>query len=213
MKLFISGSKSISVLSDEVKSIIDEHIAMGTEFLVGDCYGVDAAVQIYLESKGYRNVAIYCSGETPRNNFATGAKVHSCAEKAVGLTGSEFHYVKDIQMANDCDQAIMIWDGKSKGTSENIRRIKELNKPYKVINRYQVFFRCRFPKKNGFFSFGTFFAKYRAWKRITSNANPLQNASSNQVKKARTPAFWWIWLLRRHSTQTNLSVAKTLSIC
>ena len=134
MKLFISGSKSISVLSDEVKSILDEHFAWGTEFLVGDCYGVDAAVQKYLDSKGYSNVTIYCSGETPRNNFVPEAKIHSCAEAAKGLTGSAFHYVKDIQMANDCDQAIMIWDGKSKGTGENIRRIKELNKPYRIIN-------------------------------------------------------------------------------
>ena len=133
MKLFISGSKSISVLSDELMSLLDSYIATGVEFLIGDCYGVDAAVQMYLDSKGYRNVTIYCSGETPRNNFVTGAKVCSCAEAAKGLTGREFHYVKDIQMANDCDQAIMIWDGKSKGTAENIRRIKELKKPYRII--------------------------------------------------------------------------------
>lgn len=135
MKLFISGSKSISILSDEVKAILDKYIVLGAEFLVGDCYGVDAAVQKYLESKGYRNVTIYCSGATPRNNFAPSAKICSCAENVVGLTGSAFHYLKDIQMANDCNQAIMIWDGKSKGTGENIRRIKELKKPYKVINR------------------------------------------------------------------------------
>ena len=133
MKLFISGSKSISVLSDELMSLLDSYIATGVEFLIGDCYGVDAAVQMYLDSKGYRNVTIYCSGETPRNNFVTGAKVCSCAEAAKGLTGREFHYVKDIQMANDCDQALMIWDGKSKGTAENIRRIKELKKPYRII--------------------------------------------------------------------------------
>ena len=135
MKLFISGSKSISILSDEVTVILDEHIALGTEFLVGDCYGVDAAVQMYLDSKGYSNVTIYCSGEKPRNNFVPSAKICACSEKAVGLTGSEFHYVKDIQMANDCDQAIMIWDGKSKGTGENIRRINESKKPYIVINQ------------------------------------------------------------------------------
>ncbi len=133
MKLFVSGSKSISVLPDEVKAILDEHIALGTEFLVGDCYGVDVAVQKYLETKGYRNVTIYCSGETPRNNFAPSAKVRSCAETAKGLTGSAFHYVKDIQMASDCDQALIIWNGKSKGTAENIRRIKELKKPYRII--------------------------------------------------------------------------------
>ena len=134
MKLFISGSKSISVLPDDAKQALNEYMANGTEILVGDCYGVDAAVQMYLDSKGYSNVIVYCSGETPRNNFVTGAKVCSYAEAAKGLTGSAFHYVKDIQMANDCDQAIMIWDGKSKGTAENIRRIKEMGKPYRIIN-------------------------------------------------------------------------------
>lgn len=134
MKLFISGSKSISVLSDDVKSALDDYMANGTEFLIGDCYGVDAAVQKYLESKGYRNVTIYCSGETPRNNFVTEAKVHSCAETVKGLTGSAFHYVKDLQMASDCDQTLIIWNGKSKGTRENIRRITEMEKPYRVID-------------------------------------------------------------------------------
>ena len=133
MKLFISGSKSISELPDEVKLLLDDHMANGTEFLVGDCYGVDAAVQKYLASKGYSKVTIYCSGETPRNNFATGVKVRSCAEASKGLTGRAFHYIKDIQMAKDCDQAIMIWDGKSAGTGENIRRIKELKKPYRIV--------------------------------------------------------------------------------
>ena len=112
MKLFISGSKSISKLPEKAKSLLDEHTALGTEFLVGDCYGVDAVVQKYLDSKGYSNVIVYCSGETPRNNFVTGAKVCSCAEAAKGLTGSAFQYVKDIQMAQDCDTALMIWDGK-----------------------------------------------------------------------------------------------------
>ena len=134
MRVFISGSKSISKLPEEVKSLLDEHIALGTEFLVGDCYGVDAAVQKYLESKGCGKVTIYCSGETPRNNFVMGAKVWPGAAAATGLTGSAFQYVKDIQMAQDCDTALMIWDGKSKGIAENIRRIKEMGKPYRIIN-------------------------------------------------------------------------------
>lgn len=134
MKVFISGSKSISALPEEVKSLLDSYIDTGAEILVGDCYGVDAAVQKYLESKGCGKVTIYCSGETPRNNFVTGAKVSSCAEAAKGLTGSAFQYVKDIQMAQDCDTALMIWDGKSNGTGENIRRVKEMGKPYRLIN-------------------------------------------------------------------------------
>ena len=133
MKIFISGSKSISKLPDLAKVFIDQFIENNDEILIGDCYGIDAVVQKYIESKGYSNVTVYCSGVTPRNNFTSAAKIHSCAEAAKGLTGSEFHYVKDIQMANDCDQALMIWDGKSKGTAENLKRIKEMGKPFVVI--------------------------------------------------------------------------------
>ena len=134
MKIFISGSKSISKLPELAKIFIDQFIENNDEILVGDCYGVDAVVQKYLDSKGYSNVTIYCSGETPRNNFVTGAKVRSCAEAAKGLTRSAFHYVKDIQMTQDCDQALVVWVGKSKGTDENIRRIKEMGKQYRIIN-------------------------------------------------------------------------------
>lgn len=133
MKIFISGSKSISSLPELAKIFIDQFIENNDEILIGDCYGVDAVVQKYLEFKGFNNVTIYCSGEMPRNNFVMGAKVCSCAEAAKGLTDSDFHYVKDIQMANNCDQALMIWDGKSKGTAENLKRIKEMGKPFVVI--------------------------------------------------------------------------------
>lgn len=133
MKIFISGSKTISKLPDLAKTFIDQFLENGDEILIGDCYGVDAVVQKYIESKGFNNVTIYCSGATPRNNFTSNAKIHSCVEAAKGLTGSAFHYVKDIQMANDCDQALMIWDGKSKGTAENLKRIKEMGKPFVVI--------------------------------------------------------------------------------
>ena len=133
MKIFISGSKSISKLPDLAKTFIDQFIENNDEILIGDCYGVDAVVQKYLEAKGFSNVTVYCSGVTPRNNFTSSAKIHSCAEAAKVLTGSEFHYVKDIQMAKDCDQALMIWDGKSKGTAENLKRIKEMGKPFVLI--------------------------------------------------------------------------------
>ena len=133
MKIFISGSKTVSKLPDLAKIFIDQFIENNDEILIGDCYGVDAVVQKYIESKGFNSVTIYCSGVTPRNNFTSSANIHSCAEAAKDLTGSEFHYVKDIQMANDCDQALMIWDGKSKGTAENLKRIKEMGKPFVLI--------------------------------------------------------------------------------
>ena len=73
MKLFISGSKSITELPITFKLLLDDYMVESTEFLVGDCYGVDTAAQKYLASKGYSNVTIYCSGEAPRNNFVSGA--------------------------------------------------------------------------------------------------------------------------------------------
>ena len=133
MKIFISGSKSISMLPELAKTFIDQFIENNDEILIGDCYGVDAVVQKHLESKGFSNITVYCSGVNPRNNFTSSAKIHSCAEAAKGLTGRAFHYVKDVQMAKDCDQALMIWDGKSKGTAENLKRIKEMGKPFVVI--------------------------------------------------------------------------------
>ena len=133
MKIFLSGSKSISKLPELAKTFIDQFIENNDEILIGDCYGVDAAVQKHLESKGFNSVTVYCSGVIPRNNFTSSAKIYFCAEAAKGHTGSEFHYVKDIQMASDCDQALMIWDGKSKGTAENFKRIKQMGKPFVVI--------------------------------------------------------------------------------
>ena len=132
-KLFVSGSKSISNLNDAVISLLDDAIKKGMEILVGDCYGVDAAVQKYLDQRNYANVTVYCSGNKPRNYFLTGARVQSCAGLSKGLNGRAFNYVKDIEMSKDCDRALMIWDGKSPGTRENIKRMLELEKPFLVV--------------------------------------------------------------------------------
>ena len=47
MKIFISGSKSISSLPELAKAFIDQFIENGDEIFIGDCYGVDAVVQTY----------------------------------------------------------------------------------------------------------------------------------------------------------------------
>ena len=62
----------------------------------------------------------------------TGARVQSCNDLSKGLSGRAFNYVKDIEMCKDCDRAIMIWDGKSEGTRENIKRMLDRNKPFLV---------------------------------------------------------------------------------
>lgn len=132
-KLFVSGSKSISKLSETAIGLLDKAIEKGEEILVGDCYGVDSAVQKYLDQRNYANVTVYCSGEKPRNYFLMGGRVRSCADLSKGLSGRAFNYVKDVQMCEDCDRALMIWDGKSVGTRENMKRMIDLGKPFLVV--------------------------------------------------------------------------------
>ena len=132
-KLFVSGSKSISTLSEDFISVLKEAVAEGAEILVGDCYGVDSAVQKLLAELEYSNVTVYCSGEVPRNYFLKEGKIHSCAESAKGLKGRAYNYVKDIAMCNDCDNAMMFWNGISRGTLQNIRRVREAGKPMTIF--------------------------------------------------------------------------------
>ena len=131
-KIFISGSKSISKLTDKMFTVLDKIIQDGNTVLVGDCYGVDLAVQKYLLQKGFTDVVVYCSGEQPRNHIV--GMVHSCAKEAAVLKGREFQYVKDKAMCNDCDEAYGFWDGKSPGTLENAKRVQEQGKPFHYVH-------------------------------------------------------------------------------
>lgn len=127
-KVFVSGSKSISALSIEFLEHLSLAIQEGFEILVGDCYGVDAAVQKYLAGINYPNVTVYCSGEKPRNFFLEKGNIYSCIDLSKNLTGRDFQYVKDIEMSKDCDYGIALWDSKSIGTGKNIKRLHALGK-------------------------------------------------------------------------------------
>lgn len=41
--------------------------------------------------------------------------------------------IRNNEMAIECDEAIVFWDGKSKGTKNMIDCLKKYNKPYKLI--------------------------------------------------------------------------------
>lgn len=130
-KVFISGSKSISKLTEKMLAVLDKIVQDGDTVLVGDCYGADLAVQKYLLQKGYTDVIVYCSGEQPRKHVV--GTVRSCAKESVGLKGRAFQYVKDKAMCDDCDEAYGFWDGKSLGTLENARRVQLKNKNFHYV--------------------------------------------------------------------------------
>ena len=130
MKIFIGGSKTIKELSACMIKELDRVCREGKEVIVGDCSGADRLVQEYLHRCSYTKVMVYVSGERVRNNVGA---YHVKHIKAKGLSGFEFYRQKDIAMANDADCALMLWDGKSKGTRCNTEDMERQEKPVTVI--------------------------------------------------------------------------------
>ena len=126
MKIFIAGARSITTMDsfvlNRLHSICDKHF----DVLVGDCYGVDTAVQSFFANCAYPKVTVYASNGAARNNvgkwFTKNIQVSS------SIRGFEFFRQKDIAMANDADLGFMIWDGESRGTLHNILTLAEQKK-------------------------------------------------------------------------------------
>lgn len=118
MKVFIAGSRLISGLPDNVLTRLSQISEKGYDVLVGDCDGVDAAVQKHYASNGYRKIVIYASNGKVRNNIGNWEVNKIAVSK--NKRGFEFYRQKDIAMANDADVGFMIWDGRSRGTLSNM---------------------------------------------------------------------------------------------
>ena len=118
MKIFIAGAKAIHTLSPEVKDRMMRIYCKGYDVLVGDCSGVDSSVQEFYSDLKYPNVVVYASNGKARNNIGHWT-VKNVAVPS-GTHGFDFYKQKDIAMANDANYGFMIWDGKSKGTLNNI---------------------------------------------------------------------------------------------
>ena len=123
--VFVSGSRSITQLDDEARRALDKIMRLGFYFVVGDGYGVDIAVQHYLKSKNYQQVTIYHIGKQPRNN----------AGYPTRYVPSPFQTQKNVEMATAADYGLAIWDGRSRGTADAIRRMKEKGIYIKIIHQ------------------------------------------------------------------------------
>ena len=130
MNIFIGGSKNIGRLSPVVKKMLCCIIKSNHHILIGDCYGIDLAVQHFLNEQEYENITVYTACNCARHNVG-GWKEVIIATNNVGFSA---HRKKDIAMANACDFGIMIWNGSSKGTFANIEDLKTLGKKVVVIN-------------------------------------------------------------------------------
>ena len=130
MNIFIGGSKNIGRLSTTVKKMLCSIIRSNHHILIGDCYGIDLAVQHFLNEQKYDSVTVYTACNCAIHNVG-GWKETNIATDNVGFTA---HREKDNAMANACNFGIMIWNGSSKGTFANIEDLKTLGKKAVVIS-------------------------------------------------------------------------------
>jgi len=131
MKIFISGSISIKKLPKFAIEKLDSIIKREYFVLIGDAKGADSIVQKYLKKKNYKNVLVYYAGNKIRNNFGNWDTCQIVSKN--NEKGRQLYTLKDIEMANDADFGLMIWDGRSEGTLNNISMMKSKNKRFFVI--------------------------------------------------------------------------------
>ncbi len=114
-------------LNRDVRERLDRMVAQGHQVVVGDASGIDKAVQTHLASRHYRKVVVYCSGDHPRNN------VGGWPLRAVAAHGHKrdrrFYSIKDRAMAEHATHGLMVWDGDSVGTLQNVLRMVKKGKP------------------------------------------------------------------------------------
>jgi hypothetical protein len=125
-RVFIGGSRKITVLPLPVINRLDNIINQGFAVLIGDANGADKCVQKYLADKGYRRVTVFCMGETCRNNLGNWETRNITAEKTA--KGSDFYAIKDRAMADEASCGLMIWDAKSNGTLNNVMNLIQQRK-------------------------------------------------------------------------------------
>ncbi len=128
--VFVAGSKQISRLPAEVRIRLDTTIEKGFQILVGDANGADKAVQRYLADRSYPNVLVDCMKNHCRNNVGNWPTREVAAPR--GVKGFDYYSLKDRAMAEATEYGLMLWDGKSKGTVNNVVNLSRDHKPVVV---------------------------------------------------------------------------------
>jgi hypothetical protein len=119
-KVFIGGSRAVSRLNSTIREQLDDFIGRQCAILIGDANGADKAVQEHFANRQYQHVVVYCMNRC-RNNLGSWPTKHV---EAPG-TRKDFAYyaAKDMAMSQDAKCGVMLWDGQSKGTLNNVQQL------------------------------------------------------------------------------------------
>ncbi|NLN49640.1 MAG: hypothetical protein GX154_11275 [Clostridiales bacterium] len=129
MNVFVAGPRVLKSLNEDVKHRLVSLKNKNITVLVGDANGIDRLTQQHFSDLNYKNVIVYASAGKVRNNIGNWKVKNVKVED--NLKGFNFYAAKDIQMAEDADYGFMIWNGRSKGTLNNM--INLLNRSKKVL--------------------------------------------------------------------------------
>jgi len=132
-KVFISGSISVTSLPAEVFRTINTIESKNIHIIIGDAKGIDKIVQEKLSRDEYYNVTVYTIYNKPRNIISQNFNVKQIDYDKNLKSEREKQKFKDLAMVADCDYALVIWDGKSKGSYNNILNALNMNKLFKVF--------------------------------------------------------------------------------
>lgn len=126
MKVFIGGARQLHSLNKVVVEKLNSILTKNYDILIGDANGIDASVQKYYFDKSYQNLTVYVSNGRARNNIGNWQIESVFVDN--NITGFDFYAAKDIKMAQDADCGFMIWNGKSRGTWNNVVNLCNQNK-------------------------------------------------------------------------------------
>ncbi len=128
--IFISGSRKLGRLNPTTREKLDAVIQQNHAVLLGDANGSDKAVQTFFSDANYPHVTVYCAGNLCRNNVGQWPLERITVPK--GLKGRAYYTVKDKAMAKAADKALVLWDGKSVGSVNNMQQMLHQQKEVDV---------------------------------------------------------------------------------
>jgi hypothetical protein len=140
--VFLSGSRKIGRIGDEVRRRIHNIVEKHLKVITGDANGADRAMQAYLAELQYEAVTIYFVGDAPRNNVGGWPTKNITGNPR--LSGRDFYAQKDKEMSKIADCGFVLWDGKSSGSVQNMLwLLKEGKKVVVYVSPEKNFYNLR----------------------------------------------------------------------
>jgi len=131
--VFMGGSRKFRQLNRVVRSRILNVVEREFQVVVGDAAGSDRAIQACLAEESYSLVTIYCTGATCRNNLGGWPEEHVTPPPG-GRRDFRYYAAKDLAMAEVADFGLMLWDGVSVGTTNNMLNLVERDRKVVVYH-------------------------------------------------------------------------------